>query len=118
MTNDDVLRELAEHTKWIRLLGIQALRPVLEVSLTSENQRRVFELSDGRRTTRQIAAISKVGASTVSRYWSEWAKTGIVAESQLYRNRMQHIASLSDMGLDVPDVPKSERDPADDHDHR
>jgi hypothetical protein len=99
---DPVLAELREQTKWLRLLGLQALRPLLGQVLRTEKQRAVFEFSDGERSAREVARLAGVGVGSVSRMWSQWIADGLCAESPTAPGRAQHLASLSQLGLEAP----------------
>lgn len=103
--DDLVLGELRAQTRWLRLLGLQALRPLLEQVLSTEKQRLVYELSDGQRTTREVGRLATVSAGTVSRLWSEWLAVGICSEVHGASGRAQHLASLSSLGIIVPGLP-------------
>ena len=83
--DDVVIDLLREQARWLRLLGLQALRPLLERVLVTDKQKAIYELSDGRRTTREIARDAGVGAGSVSRLWSEWLASGICAPSPVAR---------------------------------
>lgn len=98
---DALLEELQAQTPWLRLLGLQALKPVLGDTLRTEKQRRAYELSDGVRTTREVASAAGVGAGSVSRWWTTWARLGLMTESPTHAGRWMHLASLTDLGLDV-----------------
>lgn len=104
---DDALRELQEQTRWLRLLGVQQLRPLLQSLLTTPTQRLIYELSDGLRSVRDIGSLAKVGSATVSRLWNQWAAQGVAAASDRYPGRARHLMKLSDLGMEVPDLPAS-----------
>lgn len=99
---DPSLAELREQTKWLRLLGLQALRPMLQEVLRTDKQRAVFEYSDGERSVREMGRLAGVGAGSVSRMWSQWIADGICVEVPTAPGRAQHLASLSQLGLEVP----------------
>ncbi len=103
--NEDILQELREQTKWLRLLGFQALKPALLAVLQSDKQRAVYEHSDGKRTVRDVAALAGVGAATVSRLWNEWLSAGLCTESPQRPGRAQHLAPLSRLGIEVTTSP-------------
>jgi hypothetical protein len=99
---DAVLGELREQTRWLRLLGLQALRPLLASALTNDKQRAAYEYSDGKRGTREVAKAAGVGAGTVSRWWSDWLAIGICSEVPGSSGRAQHLVALSALGLPLP----------------
>ena len=100
--DEALLSELREQTKWLRLLGLQALRPLLEGSLRSEKHRLVYELTDGKRTTREVAKTAGVGLSTVNRLWQDWLASGVCTEVPGQSGRAEHLSSLTRLGIDVP----------------
>lgn len=99
---DPILSELRAQTKWLRLLGLQALRPMLVDALRTDKQRAVYECTDGERSIREVAKLAGVGTGSVSRMWTQWIALGICTESQATAGRAQHLASLSQLGLDLP----------------
>lgn len=101
-TNDEIVAELRAQTSWLRLLGLQTLRPTLQEILKSDKQRLAYEYSDGSKTTRQVAEASGTGAGTVSRWWTEWLAIGVCVEAPGHSGRARHLASLTDLGLSIP----------------
>jgi len=92
--------------KWIRLAGMQQLRTILTQNLTNDTEMLIYELSDGERSTREVARLAGVRSnSTVAAYWKKWSKIGIVEPSPRYRGRFQRICSLEEVGLTVPPLP-------------
>jgi hypothetical protein len=100
--DNDILQELRQQTRWLRLLGYQALKPMLRDALKNDKQRLVYEYSDGNRTSREIAGMAGVGAGTVSKLWTTWQAEGICIESPLRPGRAQHLAPLSRLGIELP----------------
>lgn len=98
---NELLAELQEQTRWLRFLGLQQLRPLLITLLRDERERRAFDLSDGDRTTRQVAAQVGVSAATVSRWWNRWAALGLVTTDD--RGRARHLVALEDIGAGPSD---------------
>lgn len=96
---EEFLDELREQTRWLRLLGTQALRPLIHEHLKTDRQRVVYELSDGHHSVREISAASGVGTTTVSRWWQEWLAAGICLEVATRAGRAEHLASLAQLGL-------------------
>lgn len=95
---DDLLNELREQTRWLRLLGLQSLKSAISDVITTETHRKVYELSDGKRTTRAIASDAGVSPSTVSRLWKTWHAQGIVYESHSQPGRMVHLMDPTEIG--------------------
>jgi hypothetical protein len=102
---EDMLRELRQQTQWLRLLGLQQLRPLLLTMLSTNSQKTIYELSDGQRSVRDIARLAGVGSATVSRLWNQWQSQGVATESDRYPGRAKHLMSLTELGIDVPQSP-------------
>src|SRR6266550_1594858 len=96
--DEAILEELRQQTSWLRLLGLQALRPVLVDALKADKQRLAYQMSDGRHTTRQVSEAAGVGAATVSRWWGEWLAIGICIEHAGIPGRARHLVSLDQLG--------------------
>ena len=101
--------KLGQLLKWARFAGMQQLRNILTNILTNDTQMLIYEYSNGKRSTREIAELAGVGSNqTVINYWKRWSSLGIVESSQKYQGRFQHICSLEEVGLTVPPPPKIE----------
>ena len=109
MNDEQIVRELAEQTKWLRVLGMEVLRPRLMEQLSSTRDRVIYEFSDGERGARDVAKQAKVSHPTVLRSWQEWLASGICAEVPGSPGRAQRLVSLTAIGipLDVPEKGRS-----------
>jgi hypothetical protein len=97
--------KLDQLLKWTRFAGLQQLRNVLTQHLGTDKELLIYELSDGERTTREIAQLVRVGSNaTVAGYWKKWSKLGIVEPSQKRQGRFQRICSLEEVGLTIPPI--------------
>lgn len=99
---DELVKELREHGKWLRLLGLASLRPLLATTVASDRDRLIYELSDGTRSTRDIANLAGVSKMTVSRLWQDWLAIGLCTESKGTEGRAEHLVSLAKVGIAVP----------------
>lgn len=105
--------KLNQLLKWTRFAGLQQLRNVLTQNLTTDKELLIYEMSDGERTTRDIATIVKVGSNaTIAGYWKKWSKLGIVEPSQRRQGRFQRICSLEEVGLTIPPVLETQTEEA------
>ncbi len=106
---DLILEELNEIAKWTKFQSLDKLHDILSKVLKSENEKIAYELSDGVRTTRDIAKeIGLNSKSTIIAYWQKWSKIGIVEESKKFKGRMKHFVSLEEVGIDIPKSKKNE----------
>ena len=94
---DSMLLELREQTRWLRFLGLQQVRPILLELLRDQRERLAFDLSDGSRTTREVAAQVGVSGATISRWWTKWAALGIVSQDE--RGTARHLVRIDDVGM-------------------
>jgi hypothetical protein len=94
--SDPIVAELRAQTRWLRLIAAQAALPRLQAVVVSPAHKRVYDLSNGVRSTRDVAAAAKVGVATVSRLWNQWAGIGLMVESDRYPGRYEHVLRLSD----------------------
>lgn len=93
--------------KWTRFAGLQQLKNTLTQTLTSDRELLIYELSDGERTTREIAKLVNLGSiTTVTNYWKKWSKLGIVEPSPKRRGRFHRFCSLEEIGLTIPPIIK------------
>lgn len=102
MSRDDdrleTITELLEELVTLyHLAYLPNIRRVLEDKdiLTTDKERAVYELSDGQRTSREIAREVGIGHVTVTKYWKDWAQIGLVKESPIRRGRYKKVISLS-----------------------
>ena len=100
--------KLDQLLKWTRFAGMQQLRTILAQNLTTDTEMLIYELSDGERGTREVAAVSGVGSNaTVANYWRRWSRLGIVEPSERRQGRFRRISSLEEVGLTVPPMPQA-----------
>ena len=97
--------KLDQLLKWTRFAGMQQLRNILTSNLTNDTQMLIYEYSNGKRGTREIAELAGVGSNqTVVNYWKKWISLGIVEPSPKYQGRFQRVCSLEEVGLTVPPI--------------
>lgn len=105
-------QKLDQLLKWTRFAGMQQLRTILTQNLETDTEMLVYELSDGERTTREIARLAGVGSNaTITNYWRKWSKVGIAEPSEKRRGRYKRICSLEEVGLTVPPMPQAGEPP-------
>ena len=94
-----ILEELKIQTAWLRVVGLQAIKDLIKEEIKSTQDKKIFELSDGERPTREIA--KAVGSShvKVAAKWNKWASIGLVMPSESYKGRFKKIVSLRDLGI-------------------
>ena len=90
--SSDELNELREQTKWLRFLGLQALRPLLRDVLKDKRELQAYELTDGSRSTRDIGGRVGVDPKTISNRWQKWTALGIAISDA--KGRATHLDQL------------------------
>lgn len=73
----DQTRYVEEMTNWLRLLGIKQLVTVLESDVNDDKRKQAYQISDGKRTTRDIAKLIGVTPTTISDWWKKWILLGL-----------------------------------------
>ncbi len=107
---DEILEKLNEIAIWTKLQGREILKPNLVKILKTDSEKAAYELSNGVRTTREIAKeINLNSKSTIIGYWQKWERLGLVEVSEKYKGRMQHLASLEEVGIELPKVLQSKK---------
>lgn len=99
------LKELKEQTKWLRFLALPNLKKTIEENLTTKEQKGIYDLSDGKNSTNDIAKKLraegiKVSHMTVYNYWKRWFAVGIVVPSEEYSGRFKKIIDLKEINIE------------------
>ena len=102
--NEDKLQELIqiqrEMLRWVKFTSVPQLKRTLETVLTSDMDKRIYEMTDGAATTRSVAAELKIGKSTVASKWTTWGQLGIV--ERLETGQCKRLCSLAEVGIKLP----------------
>lgn len=97
---DNVPLDLVEPSSAEGILRILA-QPVLEKLLrnvfTNHKQLRAYELSDGQRSTREIAGLVGAGQKTISRWWVDWESNKGIIEQVGIRGQYKKKYALIDL---------------------
>lgn len=84
---------------WIKLMYSPVVSDSLAKILDTKQKKRVYEATDGHNSTRDIAAKLKVNKNTVSEWWKEWSRHGLLQPGPERQDRPQKIISLKRFGL-------------------
>ena len=91
-----------EQLRWTKLAGQIQLKTIFEQNLKSDDEKKVYELSDGIRSIRDIENLTNMGRTKIGFVWKKWYKMGIMEKSEKYEGkRMKRSFSLSDVGMEV-----------------
>lgn len=93
---------------WVRYSVWKTFLADLKTTLRDDVDKLVYELSDGKNSTRDIAQIvakvgKKVSNVTVANMWQKWALIPLVVPARI-TGRYRRVVSLKSVGIDVPDL--------------
>lgn len=103
MSDERLIELLEELVRWTKVTSIPKVKDLLEELLKTPEEKLAYALSDGKRTTREVAEMAKTSQISVSRHWREWIRAGI-AEPIAAKgggNRAKSVFSLDDFGIEV-----------------
>src|SRR3990172_8932618 len=100
MAEDRTQELLHEILLWMRFQNRQTFKTLLNEVLSSDADRRIYNLSDGERSQPEIARAAGVSQPTVSLKWKAWKNLGIVYEVPNGTGRCRHLASLGSFVMD------------------
>lgn len=112
--SDRQIELLEEAVKWLRLMGIQEARDVVNEALSYDDSEKeeaakiAYQLSNGENTTSDIAEYIPFSYRWVSYRQTEWKKIGILDKSGP-QEPYEHILSLDDLGIESPEIPEPEQ---------
>ena len=106
MKSDEILEKLLQVTKeqlrWNKLVGINHLKTIFAMEFKSNDEKLVYELSNGEKSIRDLEKETGISRSKVSLLWRKWYNIGIMEKSQKYEGkRMKKSFSLVDIGVEI-----------------
>lgn len=101
-----LLEEMRILKVWTKFGGFTSFKSIVDRVLTTDTDKMVYELSDGERSTRDIARESYINLShaTVANMWQKWLEYGLVEPSKRYKGRFKKIISLRALGISIPEI--------------
>jgi len=98
---EQVIESLREIIYWLRFQNRQALRAAIEEILVTDTDRKIYALTDGKKSQPEIARLAGVSQPTISLKWKAWRKLGIIYEILDEPGRCRHLASPEFLGFDT-----------------
>ncbi len=97
----EMLEEQKRINRLLRFVAHRQARELIETQLEKSIERRVYELSDGIRSSREIEKLvnKEVTQRTVVTWWQKWRRLGLVEQSPNYSGRMMKVMPLEELGL-------------------
>ena len=102
--NEEIVKLLKEQTKYLRFMAIPKIIEAIEQNIVTDEQKGVFKLTNGIKSTRDISnellkKNIKISHVTVANYWKKWSTLGIVIPSDTQYGRFQAILDISELNL-------------------
>ena len=98
----DVVSKMDEILMWLRC-GLQKnVSEALSSVFENAEQKVAFELSDGKRSSDEVAKIIGKSSRTVRYWWEDWERRGLMTGERKKEKRF----SLIDLGIEVPSPEK------------
>ena len=99
-------KKLDELIFWTKFSALPAFRALIMDNLRTDIDKLVYELSNGERSTREIAAMISRGGRrishvTISNAWQKWSILNLVMPAER-RGRYKKVVSLESIGIKVP----------------
>ena len=96
---------------WTKFSAMTTFVPLLTNALRTEIDKLIYELSDGKRSSREIAQIvcsigRKTTHVTVGNMWEKWTLLNLVIPATR-KGRVKKVVSLESIGISVPKYPSN-----------
>jgi len=101
LNDERVLQKLEEIAQWLKLQNRSLVKALLEEVLDSDRDKLIYHLSDGERSSTDIAREVGVSQPTVSNLWRRWRRLGIVLERPDIPGRVRKLCGLEELDIDV-----------------
>lgn len=75
--SDDQIELLKEMTNWLRLIGMKQLIETINSVLTKNEEKLVYQHSDGYRTTREIEEFTGTNKDAIAKLWKKCFLSGL-----------------------------------------
>ncbi len=104
---ENLLKEIHESQlatqRLVQFLAHRQARDLVLEHLTKGVERRVYELSDGARSSRDIERLigKEVTQRTVVTWWQKWKELGLVENSPTYSGRVRRLIPLAELGIGI-----------------
>lgn len=100
--------KLDELIFWTRFSALPTFAALLKNALRDDVDKLVYELSDGERSTREIAHLISRGGrrvthATVANMWQKWFLMNLVMPTRR-RGRYRRVVSLESIGIEMPSM--------------
>ncbi len=107
MAQDQLANMFQEFLTLYKVVNRKTIIDIIKAELNSEQLIEIYSLSDGEKSTREIASTlkNKCSHSTVAKLWNKWALLGLVVPAA-QKGRYKAAFNLVEYG--VTNIPESE----------
>ena len=100
--------KLDELIFWTKFSALPTFAALLKNALRDDVDKLVYELSDGGRSTREIAHLISRGGrrvthATVANMWQKWSLMNLIMPAKR-RGRYRRVVSLKSVGIETPEL--------------
>ncbi|MFL5833454.1 MAG: hypothetical protein ACJ76B_05700 [Solirubrobacterales bacterium] len=88
---------LMEQLRWLRAAALPSVRETVSTALKTSQQRKAYELCDGSKTGRDVAAAVGASPAAVTGWTQRWRNLGIAYETA--DKKIGHLVSLATLEL-------------------
>lgn len=106
----DIRDSIKESSKWTKFAGMKEVKQILEIQLPDESKKQIYQLSDGKKGTQEIAKmVGGISHMSIANYWKFWEKAGLGEPvTAMGGKRFKRSFDLNDFGIKIPELPKQE----------
>ncbi len=99
----EILHNQQETQRLVKFLAHREASAIINEHLPKSIERRVYELSDGLRSSRDIEKMigKEVTQRTVVTWWQRWKELGVMEQSPTYSGRVRKLIPLDDLGIPI-----------------
>lgn len=102
----DIHNSIKESSKWTKFAGMKEVKPILETQLPDESKKQIYQLSDGKKGTQEIAKmVGGISHMSIANYWKSWEKVGLGEPvTAMGGKRFKRSFDLKDFGIKVLEI--------------
>jgi len=93
---------LSEFLKIYKFINHSKIVEALNTELSDDTKKKIYQLTNGENTLRDIERRTGISKSTIPLYWKQWALSGIVIPAER-KGRYKAAFDLKEYGLSVLD---------------
>jgi len=101
--NQNLETMLTEFLKIYKFVNHAQIVEALNAELDDDAKKKIYELSDGIRSTRDIQKVVGLTPPVITKYWKKWALKGLVVPAQR-KGRYKAAFNLAEYGLSVLNI--------------